>query len=151
MQAIEFHWKIINTICRFRAQTEHVIQPFCSENDITPLQFHILLALYFEGPQTVSGLARQTCMAGANASVLCKRMAGQNYLVRKRDEMDERQVVIHLEPKGELLVKRFSQHCQEGYCAWKKQFTQEEIDVIMQGFNQFLAVIEENDNKEIGK
>lgn len=151
MQPIEFHWKLINAMFRLKEVTEQMIQPFCSEKGITPLHLRILVTLHFSGPQTITSLAKQTCMAGANGSALCKRLAGQGLLLRQRDAIDERQVIASLSKEGEALVNEFSMSCTDGYKDMVQLLTKEDAEIILAGIDRLLAVLDKKANNEENK
>lgn len=142
MEPIEFHWQLLNAMVRLKEVTELTIQPFCSAKGITPLQLRILVTLNFKGPQTITALAKQTCMAGANGSALCKRLAGEGLLLRERDPADERQVLVSLSTEGEMLVREFSTSCADGYKELVEMFTKEDKEIVLEGLARLLAVLD---------
>lgn len=128
---------------RFKERTEQVVQPFCTQNSITPIQLRLLMQLHYDGPQTVSNLAKKTCMAGANSSALCKRLAQKGLVLRQRDPADERQVMISLSPEGQRLMDSFAEHYNQVFCGMAAQCTPEDIALILAGLDRLLTIVEE--------
>lgn len=148
MDAFSLHWKMQSSMRRVKEQSEHITNPFCATRDITPLQLRILLTLHFEGPQSISGLARSTCMAGANNSALCKRLDGEGLVLRQRNEEDERQVNVSLTPKGMKLVQDFLREASGSLERLECRFNQEDTRIIMAGLDRLIAVLDKSDEKE---
>lgn len=106
-----YFWEIQRSLYRIKEQSEQLLQPFCGQYGITPLQLRVLLSLKFEGGQTLGQLADNTGIASANLSTLCKRMAGQGFVTRQRQQQDERLLLIALSAQGGQLVADFCSRC----------------------------------------
>lgn len=102
-----YYWDMQKCICLLKDHVERQVQPFCHQNKITLLQVRILMALYFEGPQSAAALAHITHMAMTNLSPRCKQLESGGWLYRKRLMEDERQLEIGLTPAGQALVLDF--------------------------------------------
>lgn len=143
MDAFDFQWKVMTGMRRVKEQTERTLHPFCAEYGITPVQLRILMTLHQEGPLTVSGLARRCCMADANNSALCKRLDSQGLVNRRRDEEDERQVMVSLTPQGEALLRDVSAACEEAFQSLSQKFSPNDIEEIMASFDKLLCALDE--------
>lgn len=144
------HWQVIDGVRRVSGQVERALHPFCTANNITSLQLGLLLSLYIKGPQTVSGLAKSTCMAGANNSALCKKMEKEGLVQRTRDSEDERQVLVSLSSKGVEVVKRFSEECSRWSTCLQMNVTQSEADEMSYALEK-LAVLFERSREEVNE
>lgn len=133
---------------RAKEQLEQLAQPFCAESGLTPTQLRLLMALYFEGPQTATALARTACMAGANTSALCKRLAQQGLIDRRRDETDERQVVVSLTLPGEKLVAAYLEGCKGQMQAVMERSTPEDLRVIEAGLLRLSRIMDKGATDE---
>lgn len=143
MNSLDVHWRMMSCMRQLRERCENMLQPFCSANGITPLQLSVLVNLYHTGPQTVSSLARHNCMAGANNSALCKKLAGAGLLERNRDPRDERQVLVSLAPRGKALVLAFCHQQDLAFQALQVQLEPGDIAHFLQDMEQFIQVLEQ--------
>ena len=141
-EAVDLHWKLMDTIRRVGGQIEKQLQPFCSRHSITPLQLTILATLHFKGPQTVSSLAHKTSMAGANNSALCKKLEKDGLVTRQRDPEDERQVLVSLTQKGRVIIEAFSVDCKSSSKKLEKVVTRQEMATIFAGLDTLVKVME---------
>ena len=148
MDALDFHWLMIDSMGRFKTHIEGIILPYCNENSITPQQLKILMALHFEGPLTVNSLAKRTCMAGTNNSAMCKRLDGEGLVTRQRLPNDERHVMVSLTPQGEAIIADLKENCTLHYTALVKTFSQDDMDTILTGMNRLLAVLGDTNTTE---
>lgn len=130
MDAGYAQWQVMDALRRLGGHMERKLQPFCTQQGVTPLQLSILMALHFEGPQTVTALARRNCMAGGNNSALCKKLEKDGLVVRERIPEDERQVQVSLSSQGQAVVQRFSYTCASLQIQEKEFLTPEEIELI---------------------
>lgn len=142
MEAMDLHWKLMDTVRRIGGRIEKRLHPFCTQHCITPLQLAILGTLYFKGPQTVSSLAHKTSMAGANNSALCKKLEKDGLVTRRRDPQDERQVLVSLTENGQSIMEAFSVSCKGQDKAMRCAVTEEEIQTITQGLDTLAQVME---------
>ena len=143
MDPFDFQWKMLAGMRRVKEQTERVIHPFCERRGLTPVQLRMLVALAFEGPQTVRELSENTCMATANASVQCKRLAALGYVTRKRVKCDERQVRISLTGEGAALVEELRLSSEESLRTLSSCITEEDADIILAGIEKLAGLFEE--------
>jgi DNA-binding MarR family transcriptional regulator len=75
-------------------------KPLLDELGLTYPQYLVLVALYEQDDQTVSGLGEKLFLDSSTLTPLLKRMEGSGYLTRQRDPEDERQVRIRLTQRG---------------------------------------------------
>lgn len=148
MDPLTTYWKAITSMRRLRENAERVAQPFCVRHSITGLQLRILLALYFDGPQTVSSLANITCMAGANSSAQCKKLAADGLVCRKRNPEDERNVDISLSEKGEQTIKEFTLLCTDMLGVVNPQLDGHDVSAIIGILDKINNALEQDRAKE---
>jgi DNA-binding MarR family transcriptional regulator len=67
---------------------------------LTYLQYIVLVALYEQDDQTVSGLGEKVFLDSSTLTPLLKRLEASGHLTRRRDPQDERQVRLRLTPQG---------------------------------------------------
>lgn len=148
MEDIRAYWEQMQVMRTFVSEMEKIMQPFCSHKELTILQVKVLVVLQEYGAQTVSNIAKQTNTAGANASVLCKKMEKDGLVMRERDPEDERQVIVALTPFGEGIVKEFTQNCQQQVEEMHLQMSLQEAEAINKGLQTILQILARIQNNE---
>jgi DNA-binding MarR family transcriptional regulator len=73
---------------------------------LTYLQYIVLVALYEQDDQTVSGLGEKLFLDSSTLTPLLKRLEAVGHLTRQRDPEDERQVRVRLTPQGRSVRER---------------------------------------------
>lgn len=81
-------------------QMEKAYQPHLKALGITFPQYLVLLVLWEHGAQTVSDIGRRLLLDSGTLTPMLKRMEQHQLLVRNRDAVDERRVIITLTHKG---------------------------------------------------
>lgn len=142
MEALDFHWRIVDVLFRLKGQTETFVQPYCSACSLTPQLLRIMMTLHFEGEMSVSGLARRTCMADANNSAACKKLAGMGYVRRRRHPEDERLVLISLTDEGRGVVAGLQTACDAYYDQIAGLFEENDAEIITAGLNRLVEIME---------
>lgn len=148
MDAITLHWKIRDILRRVSAEADRRMHPFCAKHGITPLQMNLLIILQKNGAQTISALARQSYMADANNSALCKKLEKDGFVTRERDPSDERQVLVNLTPKGENLLREFAASCDYQHRILGKNVTPQEQADLKAGFIALQNVLDRMQEEE---
>ena len=77
--------------------------------DITSSQIVILMLLHEEGHMTVGKIANHMSVSGPTVTGLVDRLVNNNYIARKRNPKDRRQVVVTLTKQGLSTVKLFQE------------------------------------------
>lgn len=76
--------------------------------DLTARQLALLLQVYLEPPpHTVRGLAATLCISKPAVSRALDRLGRLDYLRRKRDEADRRNVLVQRTVKGSVFLREF--------------------------------------------
>jgi DNA-binding MarR family transcriptional regulator len=75
-------------------------KPMLDKLGLTYPQYIVLVALYEQDDQTVSGLGDKLFLDSSTLTPLLKRMEAMGHLTRQRDPQDERQVRVRLTPQG---------------------------------------------------
>ncbi|MGU3498321.1 MarR family winged helix-turn-helix transcriptional regulator [Mycobacterium sp. C31M] len=81
-------------------------KPILDELGITYTQYLVIVALWEQDHQTVSGLGEKLFLESNTLTPILKRLEATGYLTRKRSAEDERQVVISLTDAGRELRER---------------------------------------------
>src|SRR6185295_14021441 len=83
-----------------------VYKPVLDELGLTYPQYIVLVALYEQDDQTVSGLGDKLFLDSSTLTPLLKRMEAMGHLTRQRNPEDERQVRVRLTPQGRKARER---------------------------------------------
>src|SRR5882672_2111095 len=81
-------------------------KPVLDELGLTYLQYIVLVALYEQDDQTVSGLGDKLFLDSSTLTPLLKRLETMGHVTRQRDPEDERQVRVRLTPQGRSVRER---------------------------------------------
>jgi DNA-binding MarR family transcriptional regulator len=93
-----------------------IFVPFLKKLGVTYPQYLVLVALWERGSQGVGDLTSTLGMDLGTLSPMLKRIEKKGLVVRRRDQADERRVLVSLTPKGQALRKRTQQMLGEFYC-----------------------------------
>lgn len=81
-------------------------KPVLDKLGITYTQYLVIVALWEEDDQTVSGLGEKLFLESNTLTPILKRLEGAGYLSRERSTDDERQVLVRLTDAGRALRER---------------------------------------------
>jgi DNA-binding MarR family transcriptional regulator len=83
-------------------------RPLLAETELTYPQYLAMLALWEapDEPRTVSELGRRLRLDGSTLTPLLKRLEAAGYVTRRRDQGDERRVLVELTEDGMALRDR---------------------------------------------
>lgn len=79
---------------------QRMYRPLLDDLNLTYPQYLTLVALWENGPRTVSQLGNKLDLDSGTLTPMLKRMEKANLIVRHRDVMDERVVLVELTEKG---------------------------------------------------
>jgi MarR family transcriptional regulator, organic hydroperoxide resistance regulator len=81
-------------------------KPVLDELGLTYLQYIVLVALYEQDDQIVSGLGDKLFLDSSTLTPLLKRLETMGHLTRQRDPEDERQVRVRMTQQGRSVRER---------------------------------------------
>jgi len=81
-------------------------KPVLDELGLTYLQYIVLVTLYEQDDQTVSGLGDKLFLDSSTLTPLLKRMEAMGHLTRQRDPADERQVRVRITAQGRTVREK---------------------------------------------
>lgn len=82
---------------------QRMYRPLLDDLNLTYPQYLTLVALWENGPQTVSQLGNKLDLDSGTLTPMLKRMEKATLIVRHRDVMDERVVLVELTVKGKKM------------------------------------------------
>jgi DNA-binding MarR family transcriptional regulator len=86
------------------ARYDVLYQTLTRQNDITPRQFGVLIALYQDGPLTPSVLANRISSDRNTLSEMLKRMTARKLISKKDNAEDRRSIQVQITAKGEAAL-----------------------------------------------
>ena len=86
------------------ARYDVLYQTLTQQNDITPRQFGVLMALYQQGPLTPSVLAERISSDRNTLSEMLKRMVARKLISKKDNAQDRRSIQVQITAKGEAAL-----------------------------------------------
>jgi DNA-binding MarR family transcriptional regulator len=102
------HWQLeggIGFLLRLiDARYDVLYQTLTRQNDITPRQFGVLMALYQDGPLTPSVLAERISSDRNTLSEMLKRMTARKLISKKNNVDDRRSIQVQITAKGEAAL-----------------------------------------------
>ena len=81
-------------------------KPVLDALGLTYLQYIVLVALYEQDDQTVSGLGERMFLDSSTLTPLLKRLEAMGNITRQRNPEDEREVRVRLTPQGRSVRER---------------------------------------------
>ncbi len=104
--------KLDNALCFAIYSANHAItrayKPLLDQHGLTYPQYLVMLVLWSRDGQTVGGIGEELFLESSTLTPLLKRLEAAGYVRRARDANDERQVVVHLTPKGQELRRQLA-------------------------------------------
>jgi DNA-binding MarR family transcriptional regulator len=79
-------------------------QTLTAQNEITPRQFGVLMALFQQGPLTPSVLAEHICCDRNTLSEMLKRMISRKLIAKRSNPEDRRSIQVYITAKGEAAL-----------------------------------------------
>lgn len=83
-----------------------IYKPLLDELNLTYPQYLVMVALWAKNDQTVGELGLSLFLESSTLTPLLKRLEAQDYILRRRDKQDERQVRVTLTAAGRKLSQR---------------------------------------------
>jgi MarR family transcriptional regulator, 2-MHQ and catechol-resistance regulon repressor len=81
---------------------------------LTQSQFGVLEALYHLGPMCQKELGEKLIQSGGNITMVVNNLEKHGLVIRLRDEVDKRYILVHLTWRGTEMIKEiFPQHVED--------------------------------------
>lgn len=85
---------------------QRVYKPMLDELGVTYTQYLVLSALWEKDGLTISAIADRLALEPSTITPAVKRLEAAGFVERRRSVVDERQVEVHLSPKGSSLHRK---------------------------------------------
>ena len=114
-------------LMRSSASVLNQVTPRLQKAGLTFSQFGVLEVLYHLGPLCQKELADKLLQSGGNITMVVNNLERQGMVVRLRDEVDRRYMVVHLTWRGTQRIQElFPQHLED-ICGCFKVLSSEEM------------------------
>jgi DNA-binding MarR family transcriptional regulator len=80
-------------------------KPWLDKLGLTYPQYLVMCVLWQDDDLTIGGIASRLDLDSSTITPLVKRLEQAGHVVRQRNPSDERQVIVHLTPKGRAIGK----------------------------------------------
>jgi DNA-binding MarR family transcriptional regulator len=85
---------------------QRAYKPMLDQMDVTYTQYLVLSALWEKDGLTITAIADRLALEPSTITPAVKRLESAGFVARQRSAADERQVQVHLSPKGSNLHAR---------------------------------------------
>ncbi|MBQ2755760.1 MAG: MarR family transcriptional regulator [Oscillospiraceae bacterium] len=116
-------WSMLRNLNDF---FDDLIKPVAQKHGLTVMQLRLLCAVKNLENATVGSVAENAGIAAANASAMCKKLSELGYLLRRKNETDDRVVCLELTNNGDMAASEADEKINETYqnrelqSFWKK-------------------------------
>lgn len=115
-------------------------RPLLAELGLTFPQYLVMLVLWESEPQTVSAIGERLHLDSGTLTPLLKRLETNGFVVRRRDDADERRVLISLTTHGHTLrapARQIAEAFREGV-----SFSAAETESLASSLAQLISALE---------
>lgn len=134
--------KLENQICfPLYAAAKEVVRkykPFLDELDLTYTQYITMMVLWEKESMNVKELGSMLYLDSGTLTPLLKKLESKGYITRSRCKEDERNLIISITEKGDVLKERAAHIPGDMTCKFVN-LTEEEIKVMYHGLYKLLA------------
>lgn len=128
-------------------QLANLLRDFYGPYGLTAPQAMILMALYRKGPGKISDMAKSLHMTNSNLSVICKRMEKSGFVVRKRDDLDQRVVHLYLTDGAKALMDDMDKRIATDYLRALEEASDQDKTTILNGLTKLDELLKANQPK----
>lgn len=146
MEIIRFKNTIWDELRLVNEKMERVFRDSTDPCGLTLMQLRLLVEIAEHPNATVGSLSKTMSMAGANCSVMCKRLEKCGLIERFRSPEDERVVQMRLTEAGSNAVEETTRSLRQRYEPIIREEPRENINAILDGLsrlNDLLVRMEE--------
>jgi DNA-binding MarR family transcriptional regulator len=117
------------------------------EFDVTPPQFHALLALKENGEMAMGELCQAMFLACSTVTDLTERMQRYGYVTRMKDPKDRRVMKVKLEGYGRAVIDRVLQERRRYVGTLLEKLSEDEKDCMFKTLDRLRHVIDSSPTK----
>lgn len=114
-------------------QFASILREFYEPYGLTAPQAMILIALHRGGPEKISDMAKKLSMTNSNLSVICQRLEKSDFVIRKRDEFDQRVVYLYLSDRCKTIMQDMECRIGSEYLLALQSASEQDKETILKG------------------
>lgn len=113
------------------------------DKDLTKIQIGLLMEINTHQPLSITELSEKMHMNYGNTSSQCKSLERKNYIIRKRDEEDERYVKLTLSENGEHTIVKIDEWMKQFVEKVSSSYSKEEWEDLLYHTKKFKQLVEQ--------
>lgn len=141
MNCVEFKSDVEELFHSISFKLNDILQTFYKPYGLTAVQAVILIALYQNGPGKMSDIAKELNMTNSNLSVICRRLEKSGFLLRLRDQSDQRVVSLHLTENCNKMMASLDEQITTDYLCPLEQASEEDRVLIIKGLKKLESLL----------
>ena len=136
MECIEFKNEVERLFQSISEKLTGILKEFYEPYGLTAPQAMILIALHRAGPGKIGDIAKMLHMTNSNLSVICRRLEKSGFIIRKRDDMDQRVVFLYLTDECKTMMADLEKKITTDYLCSLEMATEEDRTTILKGMRK---------------
>jgi DNA-binding MarR family transcriptional regulator len=137
--------EIIYSIRRLMQAGELYSKELNKKYSVSAAQLNCLLALYENGPLSISQIARHIMVNSSTVTGILDRLEQKDFVNRLRISADRRVITIELTDTGKMLSENAPPPIQQKIIDWLKKLSQSEIDQIAFALTKLTSMLDVED------
>ncbi len=147
MTSADFRNVLLDASLVLKETMEACIIPVCRLYQLPPQQFHILIVLKGQGPQSVGELSGKVGILRGNITGVCKKMEQKKLIVRSRSPEDERVVLVSISEAGEKLLRDMAGDLDRCCSQFLQSESPESVEKIINGLRELCGSAQNMEEK----
>lgn len=138
----EFYELSVQTVKMNELISHHLVEHL--NTDLTKIQIGLLMEIIRHQPLTITELSDRVNMNYGNTSSQCKILETKDYILRKRDEADERYVKLTISENGQVIIKQVDEWMENFLNNISSSYTEEEWEELYYTTQRFKHIVQES-------
>ncbi len=135
MDKREYIKEILEIIHSLQQYFPKIFGPIIESEGLNTMQIFLLFNIRWNRYPNVGVICKNMNINQGNASILCKKLEQMGYIIRKRDNDDERIVSLSLTEEGNKILDNINEKLYN-LIDRNNYITIEKLDVILNGFSE---------------
>lgn len=122
-------------------------RPILHSHGLTEQQWRALRALDDLGELSAAGLAAECSILAPSMTRILKRLSRQGLVETTRSQVDQRELIVRMTPKGERLVAEVGPQVEVAYARIREQLQPENLANLYADLQRLIDLEPENDKR----
>lgn len=141
MAVLNFKNQLTDLLFQINSHMNNTFSPLYCPYGLTPAQIRLLLELRRQDHRTVGDLSRNLCLANGNTSAMCKKLSAEGFILRSRDQDDERVVKVSLTQSGYEVIGRIEACLEDKFRPVFTNQSEDDLADILKGLEKLNALL----------